>query len=212
LFLLLLFLLLPACEQQQMAKQPSHRPLQPSAFFKDKRSAQPLVPGTVARGMLENEALESGARRPVAKQVQQAVAMLSGVGPPWAGLAAATAVEPYSNVFPQPLTKDFLHRGQERFNIFCSVCHDRAGTGEGIVWQRGYAKPPSFHIDRLRKAPAGYYFQVISSGFGAMPEYGSQIPPRDRWAIVAYVRALQLSQHASRGDVPAGTKLVEGRP
>ena len=95
-----------------------------------------------------------------------------------------------------------IERGQERFNIYCAPCHDRLGNGNGMIVRRGFRHPPSYHIDRLRKAPNGYFFDVITNGFGAMPDYAAQIRRRDRWAIVAYIRALQLSQNATLNDVP----------
>ncbi len=101
-----------------------------------------------------------------------------------------------------PVTLEVLARGRERFNVFCSPCHDRTGYGHGIVVGRGYAKPPSYHIDRLRRAAPGYFFDVITRGFGAMPDYRDQVPVRDRWAIIAYIRALQESQDARQEDVP----------
>jgi len=104
--------------------------------------------------------------------------------------------------FPSPITREILLRGQERYNIFCSPCHDRVGNGQGMIVQRGFRRPPSFHIDRLREAPVGYFFDVITNGFGAMYDYGDRVPPPDRWAIIAYIRALQLSQHATLADVP----------
>src|SRR4029078_5029063 len=97
-----------------------------------------------------------------------------------------------------------LDLGQERLNILCSPFHNRTGSGNGIVVQRGYRQPPSFHTDRLRQADAGHFFEVMTNAFGAMPDYKVQIAPRDRWAIVAYIRALQLSQHAGAADVPGG--------
>ena len=109
------------------------------------------------------------------------------------------------DTFPFPVTKEVIERGQERFNIYCAPCHDRLGNGDGMIVRRGYRHPPSYHIDRLRQVPNGYIFDVITNGFGAMPDYAAQIPPRDRWAIVAYIRALQLSQNASINDVPAGS-------
>jgi mono/diheme cytochrome c family protein len=105
-----------------------------------------------------------------------------------------------------PLTKELLARGQERFNIYCTPCHDRTGSGRGMVVRRGYQPPPSLHIDRLRDAPVGHFFDVMSNGLGAMPDYASQIEVPDRWAIAAYVKALQLSQHAPVADVPADRK------
>ena len=103
---------------------------------------------------------------------------------------------------PVALTADVLARGETRYNIYCAPCHDRVGTGDGMVVRRGFRRPPSLHQERLREAPVGYHFSVISSGFGAMPSYAAQIPPRDRWAIVAHLRALQRSQHATLADVP----------
>jgi hypothetical protein len=107
-----------------------------------------------------------------------------------------------STVFPFPVTRETLERGQERFNIFCSPCHDKVGTGNGIIVRRGMKQPPSFHIVRLKEAAPGYMFNVITNGYGVMYSYSSRIPPEDRWAVVAYIRALQLSQSASYGDVP----------
>jgi mono/diheme cytochrome c family protein len=121
---------------------------------------------------------------------------------PGAQAAQGQTGQGFSNTFPFPITVEVMNRGEERYNIFCSMCHDRTGSGSGMVVRRGYRKPPSFHEDRLRQAPAGYFFDVITNGFGAMPDYSAQINPRDRWAIVAYVRALQLSQRATIEDVP----------
>jgi len=104
------------------------------------------------------------------------------------------------------VTKAVIQRGQQRFNIYCTPCHDRTGNGNGMVVQRGYRHPPTYHSDRLRQVPNGYIFDVITNGFGAMPDYAAQIPPADRWAIVSYVRALQLSQQASVNDVPADAR------
>ncbi len=104
-------------------------------------------------------------------------------------------VQANSNTFPLPLTPDLLARGRQRYNIFCMPCHGQIGDGNGFIPTRGFREPPTFHSDRLRNAPLGHFFDVISNGFGAMPDYASQIPARDRWAIIAYVRALQLSQN-----------------
>lgn len=163
-----------AC-RQDMHDQPKYIPLRPSSFFEDGRSARPLVEGTVARGHLNDDS---------------------------AYYAGKVNDEPV-DTFPMPVTRQVLDRGQQRFNIYCAPCHDRSGSGLGMVVRRGYRRPPSYHIDRLRNAAAGYIYDVISNGFGAMPDYAAQIPPSDRWAIVAYVRALQFSQHASINDVPA---------
>ena len=167
------FCALAGCKQK-MADQPRYEPLARSTFFQDDRAARPLVEGTVARGQLRSdEHLYLG--KEGGKTVDR---------------------------FPFPVSLAVLTRGQQRFNIYCSPCHDRVGTGQGMIVRRGYRAPPSFHIDRLRQAPAGYFFDVMSNGFGVMPDYAQQIQPEDRWAIVAYIRALQLSQHATLADVP----------
>ena len=108
-----------------------------------------------------------------------------------------------SNAFPLPVNRELLERGQDRYKIFCTPCHGLQGDGNGMVAMRGMKHPPSFHADRLRQAPNGYFFDTITNGFGAMYGYSAQIPPRDRWAIVAYVRALQLSRNAKVADLPA---------
>jgi len=108
-----------------------------------------------------------------------------------------------ADTLPLPVTRPLLERGQERYNIYCTPCHDHVGNGEGMVVRRGFRRPPSFHIDRLREALVGHFFDVMTHGFGAMPDYAAQVTPRDRWAIAAYIRALQLSQHATLADVPA---------
>jgi mono/diheme cytochrome c family protein len=170
--------------RQDMHNQPKYRGLRASTFFVDGSSARPLVEGTVARGTLQDdEAFFTG------KRGGEAVAEL-----------------------PFPLTQEVLDRGQERFNIFCSPCHDRAGTGRGMVVQRGYSQPPSYHIDRLREAPLGYFVDVMTNGIKTMPDYKAQIAPRDRWAIAAYIKALQLSHHAAASDVPGGDPAKLARP
>lgn len=164
---------LAAC-RQDMHDQPRYEPLEASAFFADGRSARPQVPGTVARGELVlDEHLVTGKV---------------------AGQPATT--------FPFPVTREVLERGRERYGIFCAACHDGAGYGLGIVVERGMKQPPSLHVERLREAPPGYLFDVITVGFGAMYDLADRISPSDRWAIVAYVRALQLSQSATLADVP----------
>jgi len=158
-----------------MHDQPKYVPLRQSSFFGDERSARPLVPGTVPRGMLHADThLYAGKVN---------------------GADAAT--------FPFPIDQNVMRRGQERFNIYCSPCHGRTGVGDGMIVRRGFRRPPTFHQDRLRNAPVGQIFDVITNGFGAMPDYAAQVAPADRWAIIAYVRALQLSEHATLADVPA---------
>ena len=172
-----------AC-RQDMHDQPKYIPLRQSAFFGDDRSARPIVPGTVARGQLHADSLLYTGK-------------VDGAG----GAGSKDA-----EVFPFPITEAVLARGQERFNIYCSPCHGRTGQGDGMVVRRGYRRPPTYHQDRLSTAPVGHFFDVITNGFGAMPDYAAQIAAEDRWAIVAYVRALQLSEHATMSDVPAGER------
>lgn len=168
---LVLLLTLGGCEQK-MADQPSYEPLEASDFFPDGQSARPLVVGTVARGELrENTALHEG------KVGDQLVASI-----------------------PIPVDEKLLRRGQERYNIYCSMCHGRTGYGNGMIVQRGYRRPPSFHVARMRNETDGHFFDVITNGFGSMPAYRPMIGAEDRWAIVAYVRALQLSQNARAED------------
>ena len=167
--------------RQDMAAQPRYNPLAASSEFDDHRSARPLEPGTVPRGQMRiNIDLYEGQR----------------VYKAWGMEFADEATE-----LPLPVTSELLARGQERFNIMCTMCHDRVGTGNGKVVQRGFLKPPSYHSERLRAMPVGHIYQVITRGQGGMPAFNDQITPRDRWAIVAYVRALQLSQHFPRTDL-----------
>lgn len=169
---LALVVLLAGC-RLDMHVQPRQNPLAKSSFFPDQRSARPLVPGTVARGELREDAYFYTGKL--------------GNNP--------------GDYMPFAITKADLERGRERFNIYCAPCHSRVGDGNGYIPSRGFPrKPPSFHIERLEKAPTGYIFGVITEGFGIMPDYASQIPVRDRWLIVAYIRALQLSQHATMAD------------
>jgi hypothetical protein len=159
-----------------MQDQPKYIPLRPSDFFGDGRSERPLIEGTVARGHLDDDDAYYTGRGPDGQFVDE---------------------------FPFPVTKEVVERGQDRFNIYCAPCHDRLGNGNGKIVRRGYRHPPSYHIDRLRQVPNGYIYDVITSGFGAMPDYSAQIHPADRWAIVSYVRALQLAHNGKIDDVPA---------
>jgi mono/diheme cytochrome c family protein len=195
---------LVGCGEQQMARQPSYRPLTPSKFFPDDRSARPLVPGTVARGHLEADTVFYTGRSGKTDKVAEVRRVIAGMGqhPLVAAALLASAEDPYTAEFPIQVTKAVLERGRERFNIFCSACHGRTGDGDGIVKRRGFTPPPSYHIPRLREARPGYFFHVITHGYGAMPDHASQVPPRDRWCIAAYIRALQFSQNATRADVP----------
>lgn len=172
-----------AC-RQDMHNQPKYIPLRDSDFFVNGSSARPLPEDTVARGTLQDDA-----------------AFYTGKN----GTAEVTEL-------PVALTPELLDRGEQRFNIYCTPCHDRSGEGRGMIVRRGYKQPPSYHIDRLRQAPIGHFFDVMTNGFGAMPDYRAQIQPRDRWAIAAYIRALQLSQHATEADVPSEDRPKLSQP
>ena len=168
-----------------MHVQPRQNPLSRSDFFADQRSERPPVEGTVARGQLREDTYFYTGK--------------IGNNP--------------GNYMPFAVTKEVLDRGRERYNIYCAPCHSRVGDGNGFVPSRGFArKPPSYHIERLQKAPLGYFYDVITNGFGIMSDYASQVSPEDRWKIVAYIRALQLSQNATRADVPAGQAVPSEPP
>lgn len=166
-------LLAPGC-RLDMHTQPKYKPDDPSAFFQDGRADRPAVPGTVAHGQLRTDELLFTGR------VQGELA----------------------DTFPFPITPQALDRGHDRYNIYCTPCHDYTGSGQGMVVQRGFPAPPSYHIDRLRQAPVGHFFEVMTKGYGAMPSYAARVSAEDRWKIAAYIRALQLSQHATLNDVP----------
>jgi len=160
--------------RQDMHNGPTAQPLRESIFFKNASTARPLVEGTVARGTLQDDAAF------------------------FTGKSGGVALD----ALPFPLTAEVLDRGEQRYNIYCSPCHGVTGSGDGMIVRRGYRQPPSYHIERLRTAPLGHYYDIMTNGFGAMPDYRAQIEPRDRWAIAAYIRALQLSQHAPAAEFP----------
>ena len=172
-----LLLTVAAC-RQDMHDQPKYRGLRSSDFFVDGQSARPIVANTVARGHLNEDAL----------------------------LMTGKEGQDDATVFPFPVTEQVMARGRERFDIYCSPCHGRTGNGDGMVVRRGYRRPPAYNEERLRNAPIGHFYDVITNGFGAMPDYAAQIAPADRWAIIAYVRALQLSAHATVSEVPAADR------
>jgi cytochrome c553 len=175
-------LLLCGC-RLDMHVQPKYLPYNPSNFFDDGRSERPVVPGTVARGQLRlDELLYTGKENGVV-----------------------------ADKFPFPITRADLERGRQRYNIYCTPCHDYTGSGRGIIVQRGFPPPPSFHTGELRQAPAGHFFEVITNGYGSMYSYAARVEPEDRWRIAAYIRALQLSQNAGLQDVPESErgKLTE---
>ena len=167
-----------------MHDQPKFIPLRPSEFFVDGRSARPIPEGTVPRGHLNDDDL-----------------LYTGKGPD--GKPADT--------FPFPVTKDVILRGQNRYNVYCTPCHDRTGSGEGMIVRRGFRRPPTYHSDRLRGVTNGYIYDVITNGFGVMPDYAAQVSVHDRWAIVAYVRALQLSQQVSVNDLSPDARAKLGQ-
>jgi mono/diheme cytochrome c family protein len=170
--------------RMDMHIQPKYLPYDPTTFFDDGRSERQPVPGTVARGQLRlDELLYTGKENGVE-----------------------------SNRFPFPITHEDLERGRQRFNIYCTPCHDYTGSGRGVIVQRGFPPPPSYHIDRLRNAPVGHFFDVMTNGFGSMYSYASRIDPEDRWRIAAYIRVLQLSQHATLQDVPAAEREKLSQP
>jgi mono/diheme cytochrome c family protein len=125
--------------------------------------------------------------------------------PPNTAPAAGSFDPSLADTFPFPVTQEVLNRGQERYQIFCSMCHGATGKGDGMVVKRGYRQPPSYHTEQLRSAPVGHFFDVITNGWGSMPNYAAQVPVRDRWAIVAYIRALQLSREGTAADLPPAT-------
>jgi hypothetical protein len=172
-FWLLCIVLLTACNG--MENQPKYETYEASTFFANGMSARPIIPNTVARGQLNADTL-----------------MYQGQE------EGAPATD-----FPFPVTGEVMMRGQERYNIYCTPCHGYAGYGDGIIVARGLTPPPSFHTERMRSVPVGHIFNVITNGFGAMYSYSDRIHAEDRWAIVAYIRALQLSQNATIDDVPA---------
>jgi mono/diheme cytochrome c family protein len=172
-----------AC-RQDMHDAPRYEPLEASAFFEGGAASRVLVANTVARGQLrEDDLMHTG--------------KIDGE---------------LADVFPMPVTAEVMARGRERFTIFCTPCHGQTGEGNGMVVQRGFRAPPSYHDERLREAPVGYYFDVMTNGFGAMQDYTAQVPVTDRWAIAAYIRALQLSQRATIDDVPPARRAELDAP
>ena len=194
--ILLSTLALGACRGTESGSSPVHLvrnmdaqerfdPQEANSFFADGRAMRPVVPGTVARGMLKEDSRFYEGRN-------------EGGG--------------YVDRVPLPMTRELLLRGQERFNIFCAPCHGRAGDGEGIITTGGFGftPAPTFHSDRLRDISDGYLYEVIANGIRTMPAYGHQVPVADRWAITAYIRALQRSQNAAQEDVPASVRAEIG--
>ncbi len=174
--------------RQDMQDQPKYLAYRGSEMFADSNSSRPLVKGTLPRGYLwADQELYEGTKGP---------------GDSATSPTDTTSVGSDVNVFPFPITREVLDRGQERYNIYCSPCHGVLGDGHGFIADRGFSPPPTYHQDRLRNAPLGHFYDVITHGFGRMPDYSMQIPPHERWAIIAYIRALQFSQDATMADIP----------
>jgi mono/diheme cytochrome c family protein len=176
-------LVLPGCERamQNMYDQPRYKPLRPSPLFADGNSSRPLPPGTVVHSSGPFAGTSSGR---------------VGVEDALARDAA------YAAQHPGPITSGLLQRGRDRYTIYCEPCHSPLGDGDGRIVRRGFPSPPSYHIDRLRDAPDRHFFDVMTQGYGIMYSYADRLDPRDRWAVVAYIRALQRSQQAKLADVP----------
>ena len=211
--MLALVCLCSGCEQK-MGTQPSYRPLESSRFFADGRASRPLVNGTVERGSLDDSSTINTGRKPSADQRQSIPRTVSGS----ALIASSTPLitpDDFVTELPIPLTLETLERGQERYSIYCAVCHGSTGAGNGIVVRRGYTKPPSYITDDsrqlarsgfkvpLRSVPLGYFFEVMTHGYGAMADYAMQIDPRDRWAVAAYIRTMQYSQKVPLDTLPS---------
>jgi len=165
--------------RQDMQNQPKFVPQRGTTFFADGRSVRPQAVHTVARGQLDEDSFF------------------------YTGLMAGKEVD----MLPFPVSMQVLARGQERFNIYCTPCHSRVGNGAGMIVQRGYKPAGNFHAERILREPLSHYFNVMTNGYGAMPDYSAQLPPADRWAVAAYIRTLQLSQNASEADVPSGVQI-----
>lgn len=200
--------------RRDMQDQPKSIAYRGNAFYKDGTGSRPLIEGTVPRGYLrEDRALYFGkkplgqaqtAGRPAANpQNPSTSSATTGTSTSAPNSTSTSALYPDDvETFPFAITSKDLERGQERYDIFCSACHGKTGYGDGIVARRGFSKPApaNYHQDRLRQAPVGHFFDVVSNGWGAMPSYASQVPVEDRWRIIAYIRALQLSQMPPGGS------------
>jgi mono/diheme cytochrome c family protein len=211
--------MLAASCRRDMQDQPKMKPYRSTVFFKDGLSSRPLVAGTVPRGFLKTDTefftgkkagkTSSPAANSPAPASPQPVAG-AGNAP---GVTGPAAYPDDVEVFPLPITKEVVERGRERYDIFCTVCHGPTGNGDGMIVRRGFRRAASFNDDRLRQAPVGHFFDAVTNGWGAMPAYASQIPVQDRWAIIAYIRALQLSQQSQQpGTQPAAASTSAAPP
>ena len=183
-----------------MQDQPRYKAYKESDFFADKRASRDQVEGTVARGQLHaNKAFYTGRIDNPNPNAPVTTATDSS------GNTVVTSFPNDIDEFPVPVTKELIDRGQERFNIYCIVCHGPGGDGDGMIVRRGFSKPPTYHDDRLRNAPVGHFFDVITNGFGKMNSYAFQVQPADRWAIVAYIRALQAGKNPDQNSKMTNT-------
>jgi mono/diheme cytochrome c family protein len=197
---------LTGCERglHQMYDQPKYKPLTPTELFADGNSSRPEVAGTVPRSAGALAGSSSGRMGDVAPELAPGPAVGVNANGGTLALNNHTVIPVYAN--PLPITPALLARGRERFDINCAPCHSTVGDGDGMIVRRGFPSPPSYHTDRLRNAPDSHFYQVISNGYGAMYPYADRIAPADRWAIVAYIRALQLSQHLPASELSAGDR------
>jgi mono/diheme cytochrome c family protein len=208
LFVIALVLLAAGC-RQDMQDQPKMKPYRGTSFFGDGLSARQPVEGTVPRGFLRTDrefftGKKSGTTTPGQTGVPAGPQPVAGTQP------GGNAYPDDVDTFPFTVTEDTLKRGRERYDIFCSACHGLTGQGDGIVVRRGFRRAASFHDDRLRQAPVGHFFDAVTNGWGAMPSYATQIPVQDRWAIIAYIRALQLSQQQQQQPAASSTPAAAG--
>lgn len=194
--------------RQDMQDQPKMKPYRGTSFFGDGLAMRQPVPGTIARGYLRSDSVLFTGKKEKAGQSAPSIP-----GPSSAG-SAANAYADDIDTFPFPITEETVQRGRERFDIFCSVCHGLTGHGDGMIVRRGYRQAANFHEDRLRQAPVGHFFDTITNGWGAMPSYAPQIPVQDRWAIIAYIRALQLAEPKSPPTAPgpSGSPTPQSTP
>lgn len=193
-FLLFTFSSATAC-RYDMQDQPRYKAHKKSEFFGDNRAMRDLPEGTVARGYLREDKAFYQGKKTVASNAQPAAAVQTSIDA--AGNTVVTTFPDAVEEFPVPVTKELIDRGEQRYKIFCIVCHGPVGNGDGMIVRRGFPQPPTYHDDRLRNAPVGHFYDVITNGWGKMNPYAHQIPVPDRWAIVAYIRALQISQNPS---------------
>ena len=218
LLLLLVLLIFAGGCRRDMQDQPKMKPYRGTNFFGDGLSARQPVEGTVPRGYLRTDREFFTGKKTGTTTAPQGGGAPAGPQPTASTQAGANAYPDDVDTFPFPVNEQTLNRGRERYNIFCSACHGLSGHGDGIVVRRGFRRAASFHDDRLRQAPVGHFFDAITNGWGAMPSYATQIPVQDRWAIIAYVRALQLSQQQQQpGSAPptaspSATPVAGGHP